>query len=210
MTQLGIRQRWRLPGYGYGFGIPCQSKFKTLFAYHIFFLQNDQISPTLRTPARAILANATVAILLSLIGLVGSIVFTAVLSFIPLALYLSYFITIAVFLHYRINNRNKNVPYGPWQLGRLGIPINIVALCFCVFLIVFLPFPLVMPVTAATLNYAGPALAALFVVILVSWFGRAKSYFRGPIVGVAVDSGDGHGAFTVFSREEWLASGSSS
>ena len=44
-------------------------------------------------------------------------------------------------------NTKRPIQYGPWTLGRYGLVINILAIAFCIFLIIFLPFPSELPVT---------------------------------------------------------------
>jgi len=151
----------------------------------------------------AVLANTTVAILLSLIVIGSPIVFQGVLSFAPLSLYASYFVTIACFLHYRLINRK--LEYGPWHLGKFGVPINMVAICVCLFLLIFLPVPLVYPVSWANMNFAGPVLGLILVMTSAIWFLGARKHFRGPIIQIRIAGEDGQEGFTVFSRADWNA-----
>jgi len=153
-------------------------------------------------PLYAVLANTTIAILLSLIVIGSPIVFQGVISFAPLSLYASYFVTIACFLHYRLVNRK--LEYGPWHLGKFGVPVNIVAICVCIFLLIFLPVPLEYPVSWANMNFAGPVLGLILIVMTVIWFLGVRKYFRGPIIQIRVAGEDGQEGFTVFGRADWL------
>lgn len=153
----------------------------------------------------AVLANTSVTILLSLVFLGSPVAFQALISFFALSLYMSYFITISMFLYHRI--ASKGVAYGPWHLGRFGIPINILALGFCVLPIVFLPFPLSVPITWRSMTYSGPILGIILLLIALSWMLGAKNQFKGPIVGMNIDSGQGG---PIYSREQWLSEDSSS
>lgn len=151
----------------------------------------------------AVFANTAVSILLSLIVIGSSIVFEGIISFATLSFYASYFIAIAVFLHHRLTK--KGLVYGPWRLGKFGIPINITAICCCIFLMIFLPFPLTYPVTWENMNYAGPVLGLILVASTATWFCGAKRYFRGPILQIRVAGEAGQESFNVFSRAEWLS-----
>lgn len=157
----------------------------------------------MKVPVNAIIANTIVTVLLSLVFLGSPVAFQALVSFYALSLYMSYFIAIAMFLCYRITNRD--ILYCPWRLGKLGIPINILALAFCLLPVVYRPFPQGTPITWASMNYSGPILGFILLAIAVSWILGAKNHFKGPIVGVTVGGGQGMGAFTVFSREQWMS-----
>lgn len=161
-----------------------------------------KISPTYGVPMYAVFANTTVAILLSLIVIGSPVVFQGIISFATLSFYASYLITIALFLHHRLVN--KGLVYGPWHLGRFGVPINIVATCCCIFLITFLPFPLTYPVNWGNMNYAGPIMGLILLATTAAWFLGARRFFRGPILQIRVAGEAGQEGFTVFSRAEWL------
>ncbi|OCK96679.1 amino acid transporter [Cenococcum geophilum 1.58] len=143
--------------------------FSSFFSY---------VHPTLRMPTRAL---GLVAVLCALIGLitVGSTsAFFAVISLGALALYISYVVPIFLFLLRKLQGQHPQ--YGPFNLGRFGIPVNIFAVCYCIFVIVWLPFPAILPVTAANFNYAGPIMFAVIVIALVDWFVSGHKRFQVP------------------------------
>jgi choline transport protein len=76
--------------------------------------------------------------------------------------------------------------YGPFKLGRWGIPINILAIIWSIFTIIWLPFPISLPVTKETMNYAAPVWAAGLFIALVDWFISGHKRFRIP-AGVDAD-----------------------
>ena len=75
----------------------------------------------------------------------------------------------------------RPIEFGPWNLGKLGIAINILAIAFCLFLVVFLPFPTSLPVTALNMNYASVVFAGVILFSLVDWFVRGRKRYTGPI-----------------------------
>jgi amino acid transporter len=103
--------------------------------------------------------------------------FFAILSLNTLALYISYILPITFFLLTRIRNSNS-IPYGPFRLGPFGIPANIFAIVYGVFIIIFLPFPPLKPVTGANLNYAGPVMGAVIVFAVLDWGISGRKRFR--------------------------------
>lgn len=130
--------------------------------------------------------SVTLSILLSLIVIGSSVALEAIVSLCTLAAFMSYTLPIGSFLWYRITHADTIV-YGPWKLGVWGIPINIFALGWCIFFVVILPFPSVMPVTWDTMNYAGPIGLAVFAILTVDWIVRARRNYHGPRVEIVLD-----------------------
>jgi choline transport protein len=96
-----------------------------------------------------------------------------------MGLYLSYVMPLAFALLRKLQGRHP--PYGPFQLGRWSIPVNIVGLAFGAFIVIFLPFPSVPPVTGATMYYAAPILGFVLLLALVDWKISGHGRFEVPI-----------------------------
>ena len=95
-----------------------------------------------------------------------------------MGLYLSYIFPLAFVLIRKLQGQHP--PYGPFYLGKWSIPVNIAGLAFGIFIVIFLPFPTVLPVTAATMNYAAPILGAVMLLALVDWFISGHKRFEVP------------------------------
>lgn len=78
-------------------------------------------------------------VLLSLINIGSAVAFNAILSLSTLALYVSYLIPIVLLVMKRF--RKESIGLGPWNLGRWGLAINLYAVIFGVFVVIWLPFP---------------------------------------------------------------------
>lgn len=94
-----------------------------------------------------------------------------------MAMYLSYAIVMAAVLYTRLT---KGIEVGAWNLGRAGMPINLIALVYTVYAFIWLPLPNYLPVTASNMNYAGPVLGAVLVGAVTLWFMRAREHWDGP------------------------------
>lgn len=68
----------------------------------------------------------------------------------------------------------------PFRLGRWGTPINLFALAFGIFMIIFLPFPSFLPVTWKIMNYSGPVLGIVIIFALIDWFTTGRRRFVVP------------------------------
>jgi choline transport protein len=77
--------------------------------------------------------------------------------------------------------RKEPIAFGPWTLGRWGMPVNIFAILFGTLVCIFVPFPTILPVTANNMNYCGPVLGGLIILLLFDWMFRGRRTFRGPL-----------------------------
>jgi choline transport protein len=116
--------------------------------------------------------------LIMLINLGSTLALEAILSLSTVALYLSYLMPITFFM---IKRWQGDIPtHAPFRLGKWGLPINLFALAFGIFMIIFLPFPTFLPLTWNTMNYAGPILGAIIIFSLIDWFTTGKRRFVVP------------------------------
>lgn len=101
----------------------------------------------------------------------------AITSLTSFALYFSYVIVISITLYVRLKT---GLPKSQWTVGRWGMPINIFALVYTLYAMIWLPFPTDVPVTAATMNHSGPVFVGVMVVAIGGWFLWAKRNWAGP------------------------------
>lgn len=141
------------------------------------------VHPTLQVPINALLLVGAACCLLALVSIGSSTAFNALIALPLIALYVSYFIPILFLVVRKLQNRHP--AYGPFKLGRWGLPVNLFSLVYIVYILVFVPFPTVLPVTAANMNYAGPLFGAVVVVALGDWFVSGRKRFEVPIAAAA-------------------------
>ncbi|KAF7447306.1 Amino acid transporter [Pyrenophora tritici-repentis] len=67
-------------------------------------------------------------------------------------------------------------------MGAYGIPVNIFALCYIFFVVLWMPFPQILPVTKDNMNYAGPIFGGLVLCAFIHWFVSAKKNFKLPVI----------------------------
>jgi choline transport protein len=130
-------------------------------------------------PINALVLLTVLSCLLALINIGSTTAFSAILSLSTLAQYISYFFPIAFFLVRKIQGPEPR--YGPIRMPRLtGIMVNIFALVWCVFMIIWLPFPTFLPVTKDTMNYAAPVWIAGCIFAIGDYFWTGKTRFKIP------------------------------
>ncbi|KAE9403332.1 putative amino acid permease [Gymnopus androsaceus JB14] len=137
------------------------------------------VNPHYHVPARSIGLVVSVVVVLSLINVASSVALNAIISLTTLALYCSYLIPISLLLSKRI--RKEPIDFGPFTLGRFGFLINVYSIVYGIFIIIFLPFPPSLPVTATTMNYAGPVFVAVVLIALGGWIVSGRKHFQGPV-----------------------------
>jgi choline transport protein len=137
-----------------------------------------------KTPTRAILVNYIVTCLLSLVNIGSTVAFNGLLSLATIGIYSSYALPILVFA-IRHHSKTNPIRFGPWRMPKiLGMIANWAALAFCIFLVLFLPFPPVLPVTAVNMNWASVVFIGVMGFAVGNWFFRGKGRFVGPVTEV--------------------------
>jgi choline transport protein len=142
-------------------------------------LYNHKIHPKFKMPLNALALISFVCFILSLIYIASSTAFNAIISLSALALSVSYIIPITFFMLRKM--RGPKLDYGPFTLGRWGIPINMFSLAYLLYITIWMPFPQIRPVTGKNMNYAGPVFLAFVLGALVDWFISGHKRFTVPV-----------------------------
>ncbi|OKP13509.1 Choline transport protein [Penicillium subrubescens] len=133
-----------------------------------------------RVPKRAILLVCAAVVVLSVINVASETALSAILALSTSSLYVSYLIPIVMMIIRRLDSNRGSIPFGPWNLGRFGMAINVFSLVFGVFVCIFVPFPTQLPVTAANMNWSGPVFIGVCLLLVIDWTFRARHKFIGP------------------------------
>ncbi|KAL6404534.1 hypothetical protein AUP68_13927 [Ilyonectria robusta] len=127
-----------------------------------------QIDVTHEVPLRAMALSVGVLIALGLINIGSTAAFNAIVSTSVLCLNISYIIPIAMIAINR--TRGLETPWGPFKLGKVGLPINLLSMAYIVFLSIWLLFPSSVPVIPSTMNYSSLIVGAMVIFSLGFWF----------------------------------------
>lgn len=143
------------------------------------------VNPKHHLPRRAVWLVATINILLSLLNIGSSTAYGAFLSLTTISLFSSYGIAIIYMLveRWRAHKLGKKLELGKWNMSGYGVYVNAYALLYTVWVVLFLPYPIYIPVTAVTMNYSGPIILAFLIFVLGSWF----IYFKKKWPGINED-----------------------
>jgi choline transport protein len=77
----------------------------------------------------------------------------------------------------------KNLPQGPFWMGKMGYAVNGIAVISIVFFNIIFCFPYSLPVAVPTMNYNSVILAGVTFLATVWWFAHARSKYLGPKLG---------------------------
>lgn len=149
----------------------------------------SKVHPRLKVPVNALILVGSCLCILSLINIGSSTAFNAFISLPALALYISYFFPIFFLFIRRLSRSRPSIPWGPFQLGIFGPFVNLSAMCYLVFSIIWMPFPTVLPVNQLNFNYAGPIVGVVLVGALLDWCISGHKRFQVPVAWL--DSGSG-------------------
>ncbi|KAK1140016.1 hypothetical protein N8T08_010925 [Aspergillus melleus] len=141
-----------------------------------FFVKVD---PRYKIPIRALFLVASCVIALSFIQIGSTAAFNAILSLSTMGLYISYLLPL-IFLVIKRFTAPGEIPQGSFTMGKWGLPVNLVAILFATYFVIFLPFPAEIPVTAENMNYAGPVLGFVMLFACGDWVVRGRHKWNGP------------------------------
>jgi amino acid permease (GABA permease) len=136
-----------------------------------------RINKRTRTPTNSIWLATVGAFILGLPYLYSPVAYAAVTSIAVIGLYIAY--GIPILLRLRAGSSFKP---GPWQLGRWGRPVAIIAVLWIVFISILFVLPQAAPISITTFNYAVVAVAAVLLFSGGYWLLSARHWFTGPRV----------------------------
>ncbi|KAG4281784.1 hypothetical protein FPRO06_10688 [Fusarium proliferatum] len=135
-------------------------------------------------PTVSIVVVSFLLMLLSLINIGSTTAFNAILSLAVVSLQASYLLPIILLIWRRLF-RPDTLRWGPWRLGKAGLPINIIAVIYLMYTCIFLLFPPYQPITPVNMNYAPVVLGGALVFGCIYWplrVSKRGTHFRFPTV----------------------------
>ncbi|KAK7614754.1 amino acid/polyamine transporter I [Phyllosticta paracitricarpa] len=118
-----------------------------------------------RIPARAVTVASLAAAVIALPNIKSKLIFAAMTSLATLALYLSYALAISCMLLNRFGLGSQTKSLGQWNWGRLGPFINAYAIVHSLYMAFWLPWPSTLPVSAQNMNWAGPVVGFILLIV---------------------------------------------
>lgn len=120
--------------------------------------------------------------MLALINIGSSAAFNAIVSLVVAGFFSSYIIAIVLILYRRI--RGDPLRWGPWRMGIVGIPVNIIAIIYSIIVMVFSFFPGTSTVTLVTMNWSCLVFGGVMILSILLYMVHGHKVYRGPIIEV--------------------------
>ncbi|KAK5104774.1 hypothetical protein LTS08_002666 [Lithohypha guttulata] len=165
MTNMATasRQLWAFARDG---GVPFHRWFAT-------------VQPRFEIPLNAVVFTAMFTILFSLVNIGSTVAFNQILSLGLGALLISYFISIFCVTLRRI--RGQPLLPSSFQLGKLGLPINILSLCFLAVGWVMSFFPAMAHPTPQSMNWSSLTFSSVMILGAIYYVLKARHHYVGPV-----------------------------
>jgi amino acid transporter len=145
-------------------------------------LHNHQVEPRTLLPLYSIGLSAIISLLLALINIGSDTAFNALISIVISAYYTAFSISAAVLLYKRLTTPPQDMYYGPFSLGRAGVPVIILSLLYSFIGVFFSFFPENAAVSAYTMNWSVLIFGAMFIFCIVFWFVSGRKVYKGPVM----------------------------
>ena len=85
-------------------------------------------------------------------------------------------------LHKRLTTPDSDLPWGPFRLGRAGVPVTVVAIAYSAFGAFFSIWPTSPNPDPQSMNYCILVFGAVIIFSLLFWFSYGRKYYRGPVL----------------------------
>ena len=141
----------------------------------------SRIDKRTHLPLYAIGTTVTVSALLALINIGSTQAFQAFISLLIASYYSAFMIAASVLLKKRLSNEAKSLPWGPFTMGRAGIPIIVVAMAYTVMGTFFSFWPFTPAVTPQTMNFSVLLFGGAVIFSVVFYVAYGRKVYQGPV-----------------------------
>ncbi|KAL9538983.1 hypothetical protein MBANPS3_010541 [Mucor bainieri] len=163
----------------------CNSMLATI---HIFWaLSRDgcfpysktwyKLNPKTNVPTNALLLQLVISIILIMPSFGSDVYWQAIMSAAVISINVSYGLPLLC----RLIWVRRDMPKGPFSLGKLSIPLNVISCVWVGFFGVILCIPSVSPVTPETMNWASVMICGIMGFSCIFWLVSGRKSYKGPI-----------------------------
>lgn len=148
-------------------------------------LTRIQVEPRTTLPLYSIGLSTVISVLLGLINVGSTTAFNAMVSLIIASFYASIVVSASVMLHKRLTIPDSQIIWGPFKLGRAGVPVTILAIIYSVIGIFFSFWPPSASITPENMNWSVAVFGGLVLFCLVFWVVYGRHVYKGPIAEIS-------------------------
>lgn len=140
------------------------------------------MEPHTALPLYCIGLSTAISVLLALFNIASTTAFNALTSLVIASFYSSFTLSAGVLLHKRLRTAPEHMFYGPFQLGRAGLPVILLSIAYSVIGIFFSFWPATSEVTAMTMNWSVLVFFAVLIFSLLFWAVYGRKVYTGPLL----------------------------
>jgi len=139
-----------------------------------------KVDPKTQLPLWSIGISAFLNLVFVLIALGSTAAFNAFTGLTIAGFYSGFIIAASVMLYKRLTTPSSDILWGPFKLGKAGVPITIFAICYSFIGWLFSFYPPVAEVSVTTWNWSMVVYWCVIFIALLWWVLRARHYYTGP------------------------------
>ncbi|KAL8766223.1 MAG: hypothetical protein Q9209_006937 [Squamulea sp. 1 TL-2023] len=140
-----------------------------------------RVEPHTLLPLYSIGLSTIISLSLALINIGSTKAFNALTSLVVAAFYSSFGMAAAVLLHRKLSTKSPQLLYGPFTMGRAGVPITVLALLFSILGTFFSFWPPTAEVDAVAMNWSIAVFGGVLLFSLLFWVLHGRTVYTGPI-----------------------------
>ncbi|KAJ4294247.1 hypothetical protein N0V90_007937 [Kalmusia sp. IMI 367209] len=138
-----------------------------------------KVSPRFEIPVNAVYVTVVFVTILSLVQLGSSVAYMQIVSLGTASMITTYIISISCMTLKRL--RGEPLLPSKFDLGKAGLPINVIALIFLIYIWIFAFFPTSPHPTVDTMNWAVLGYGIVIIFAAVYYFIRGRHTYAGPV-----------------------------
>ncbi|KAF2877610.1 amino acid/polyamine transporter I [Massariosphaeria phaeospora] len=156
-----------------------------------FSRQISTVEPRTALPIYPIAVTVTISLLLALINLGSTTAFNALSGLTVAGFYSAFIVSASVMLYRRLTVAPSDIAWGPFRLGKAGVPLTIIALVYSFVGWFFSFWPPVSVVTVKSFNWSLVVYCGTMITAMGWWTFRARFTYIGPRLEAGIcDGGD--------------------
>lgn len=144
----------------------------------------SKVEPRTALPIWSIAVSTVINLLLALVNIGSNVVFNAFTGLTVAAFYSSFIIAASVMLRKRLTTPDADFRWGPFKLGRFGVPVTIISIAYSMVGWFFSFWPPTAVVTVKTINWSVVVYVGVLGVSMIYWLLHARHVYTGPIIEV--------------------------
>ena len=146
--------------------------------------QNSQVDQNTLLPLYAIGTTTVINLLLALINIGSTVGFGAFISLIVVSYVSSFMLAAAVMLNKRLTTPAAAIPWGPFKLGRAGVPVTVLALAYSLLVGFFSMWPTEVNPSLEAMNYCVLVFGGALIFAGLFWLFYGRKVYTGPVLEI--------------------------